>query len=382
MTAPAHSVPPAFIVETRDAAPPEIWGLAPAERIRRSLVRLGATQVETLGPGDAPAPVDNAPAILFRGDYVFDERLVQAIVEARDVVLVEDAGGQPVAAAVAAAQRAEAVKQLRDPSSAGLAGVRRAHKDELAPAYQPALRKSVPAFLRRAEPGRVREIEDHLFAASYKGITDLVTKWVWPRPAAAVTRVLARGRVHPTVVTVVSLALAAAAVWLFATATFGLGLLAAWAMTFLDTVDGKLARVTLTSSSAGHVLDHGLDLIHPPFWWLAWGLGLGPESGVGWATVVVVAGYLVGRLQEGLFLLAFDMETHSWKPVDAMFRTITARRNPNLILLTVGFLGGRPDLGMAMVALWTLASLGFHAVRLSQAYRARRRGEKVRPWGA
>ena len=42
-------------------------------------------------------------------------------------------------------------------------------------------------------------------------------------------------------------------------------------MTFLDTVDGKLARVTLTSSPFGNVLDHSLDLIHPPFWYWAWG---------------------------------------------------------------------------------------------------------------
>ena len=52
------------------------------------------------------------------------------------------------------------------------------------------------------------------------------------------------------------------------------GLVCAWAMTFLDTVDGKLARVTLTSSRIGDVMDHGLDLVHPPFWWWAWGIGL------------------------------------------------------------------------------------------------------------
>ena len=51
-------------------------------------------------------------------------------------------------------------------------------------------------------------------------------------------------------------------------------------MTFLDTVDGKLARVTLTSSRFGNWLDHGNDIIHPPLWWLclANGLALGsPE---------------------------------------------------------------------------------------------------------
>ena len=94
----------------------------------------------------------------------------------------------------------------------------------------------------------------------------------------------------------------------------------------------------------------------------------------------MVAGYFAGRLLEGLFLLLFRFETHSWRPIDALFRTVTARRNPNLLLLSVGAVAGRADLGRQMVALWTLASLGFHAVRLVQAGLARRRGGSVTPF--
>jgi phosphatidylglycerophosphate synthase len=149
-------------------------------------------------------------------------------------------------------------------------------------------------------------------------------------------------------------------------------------MTFLDTVDGKLARVTLTSSRVGNVLDHSLDLIHPPFWYLAWGHAL-PAS-LEWATAVVVGGYFAGRLLEGIFLLAFEMESHCWRPIDSLFRTITARRNPNLIFLSVGTLAGRPDLGLVMVALWTIVCFAFHGVRLVQAFRLRGRGGVIEPW--
>jgi hypothetical protein len=41
---------------------------------------------------------------------------------------------------------------------------------------------------------------------------------------------------------------------------------------------------------------------------------------------------------------------------------------------------GRPDLGMLLVAGWTLASLVFHGLRLTQAGLVRRRGEAVEPW--
>jgi hypothetical protein len=61
-------------------------------------------------------------------------------------------------------------------------------------------------------------------------------------------------------------------------------------------------------------------------------------------------------------------------------RTITARRNPNLILFTVATLAGRPDLGLVMVAGWTAISLAFHALALLQALRVRARGGVVKPW--
>ena len=80
------------------------------------------------------------------------------------------------------------------------------------------------------------------------------------------------------------------------------------------------------------------------------------------------------------FLLAFKIEIHCWRPIDALFRTITARRNPNMILLTVGTLGGRPDLGLLMVAIWTVVSLGFHSERFLQALWERSRGDRISSW--
>ena len=252
--------------------------------------------------------------------------------------------------------------------------------DALAPAYLPNLRKRERPYVYAARADSVREVEKRTFDASYKGLTDLVTKWLWPRPAMAATGWCARRGITPNTVTLASWVLAGLALWLFYEGDFGLGLVAAWGMTFLDTVDGKLARVTLTSSKLGDVLDHGLDLLHPPFWYLAWGLGLAVPHPV--STGIVVGGYVVGRLLEGAFLAAFRFETHSWRPLDGAFRTVTARRNPNLILLTVAAVAGRPDLGLVMVALWTVASLLFHTVRLAQAFRARARGEEVVAWDA
>lgn len=379
---PPNAAPAAWIVAPRNTPTCAIWGLSPEERLRRSLERAGCAEVHTLRGDETADPGGSGPGLVLRADWIYDERVITALATTQDAVLLSPAAptamGEPLAACVGSERVGEMLTWLRSREGGNPPGLRVLGAGELVPAYIAALRKYEPPYLYPARAELVPSIEERTFAASYKGSTDLVTKWLWPRPALAVTRVLAGWRTHPNTITVASWLFAGLAFWLFAKGHFGAGLLAAWLMTFLDTVDGKLARVTLTSSRIGHVLDHGLDLTHPPFWWFAWGVGLGwPYEPV---TLVVVGGYFVGRALEGIFLLAFGMETHCWRPIDTLFRTITARRNPNLLLLSVGTLGGRPDLGFVMVALWTIASLLFHTLRLLQAFVKRWRGVRIEPW--
>ena len=91
---------------------------------------------------------------------------------------------------------------------------------------------------------------------------------------------------------------------------------------------------------------------------------------------VILAGYVGGRLCEGafqLFIARFSIFT--WRPFDSWFRLIAARRNPNMIALTVSLALGRPDLGLMAVALWTVLSTAILA-RATAAGRAR----QTRAW--
>ena len=370
-----------------DSRPVEVWGLSPTERLRRCLRAAGVADADVACGADPPLVESGTAMLAFRGDYVFDERVVRVLVErhagrhadtSRSLSLIDPQTPSRVVAAYGPA----ATRTIASP--AGPAAVR---PDDVIAPYSSALRKSASAFVLPVRSDTRTRVENHLFHAAYKGVTDAVTKWVWPRPARAVTRLLARGHVSPNVVTGASWLLVGVATWLFVRGQYGAGLACAWLMTFLDTVDGKLARVTCTSSRIGHVLDHSLDLVHPPFWYLAWAMGLAGSCSFGllWSdptTALIVGGYVLGRLLEGAFLLAFGMEIHSWRPIDSAFRTMTARRNPNLILLTLGTAAGWPDLGFHAVAVWTVASLAFHAVRLGQAGVERLRGRSIRTWQA
>jgi hypothetical protein len=89
------------------------------------------------------------------------------------------------------------------------------------------------------------------------------------------------------------------------------------------------------------------------------------------ALAINLAGYVVGRLEEGIFIKAFGIQMHTWRPVDSFFRLITARRNPNIVILLVCTLLGAPIMGFLLVALWTVLSLLFHAVRITQGFLVR-----------
>ena len=348
-------------------SPVRLWGMGSDERLRRSLARAGVAD-----GADAPT------LLLVSAEWVFDESLIKALA-ARPFVALIAPSGEPVAAHVpaedapAAAAAIESADAARLPTTAS-----RIDAEALAPAYNAALRKRESPMLLRLTPQTLPAIERRMFAGSYKGVTDLVTKYVWPAPALQVTRWCAAAGMTPNQVTFASFILVLAAFGLFWTGHFGWGLVAAWGMTFLDTVDGKLARVTLTSSKIGNAFDHGIDLVHPPFWWWAWIVGLqaGPTQldQPGLIIAIVAGGYVLQRMQEGLFIGLFKLEIHIWRRFDSFFRLITTRRNPNLIMLTVAALVGRPDLGMLAVAAWTVASIAVHGVRIVQAFWAARRG--------
>lgn len=352
-----------------------IWGISVRDRLVRSLDIVGARVAD---PGE---PISQR-ALYLRTDHVFDERVLEGLLHVgRDIVLEGDRG--PAAVCAGPDQADRALEVLRGAPADGFAP---SSPNQLASDFDPVLRRRSPPYALAVEAGRTREVEDHLFRAAYKTVTDAVTKWVWPRPARQVTRWCVRFGVTPNTVTAVSYVLALAVTVLWAQGAFAGGLLLAWCMTFLDTVDGKLARVTLRSSPFGQVFDHGLDLVHPPIWWAAWAWGLtAGEPGFGahtMAMAVVVGGYVIGRLLEGVFLLAFRMEMFIWRPFDGQFRLVIARRNPNLVLLSLSALLGQPAWGLAAVASWTAASIAIQLVRIEQAFRTRRAGDSIETWFA
>ncbi len=340
-----------------------LWGLTPQERLRRALRLAGVTRIV-----ESPAEAVADSYVLMRADWVYDASLIRELVQRPGAALIGE-GGLPVAAHVTAAQASAVMACLAGGSGAPLpGGLEVLDAEGLAGSYNRSLRKRETPLLAPVTGQNAAALEKRLFAGSYKGTTDIVTKYVWPRPARMVTKWCALAGITPNQVTFTSLLLVILTFWAFWQGAFALGLAMAWVMTFLDTVDGKLARVTLTSTRIGNVFDHGIDLIHPPFWWWAWIVGLGASfSAPGLVLALVDGGYVLQRLEEGYFSRRHGFHIHVWHRFDSFFRLITARRNPNLVILTISVIFGRPDAGMIVVAVWVVLCLFIHALRLWQA---------------
>jgi phosphatidylglycerophosphate synthase len=358
---------------------PTLFGLSTDERLRRQFAGEGVAICLT---PDAAAHHDGSVSVVL-AEAVLDQPLVPVLIETPKLLLMGEGpcGNKPLAAHVQARDVATTVAFLSGAKSISPGfdlNIRAPGELELG--FWKTLRKRETPYALAVSSDTVESVEWRMFKGTYKGATDIVTKYLWPVPAFHATRWLAALGVSANMVTAFGFILMVLAFWLFLKGDFALGLAAAWLMTFLDTVDGKLARVTLTSSKWGDIFDHGIDLLHPPFWYVAWAMGLGavglawPPSTFWLVIAAILGGYVAQRMMEGIAIKWLGLEIHIWRKLDTLFRQITARRNPNLILLTAGVLIGRPDWGLIAVAIWTLTCLLLHGVQLVQALSARRGG--------
>jgi len=350
-----------------------LWGITARERLRR----IAAAQ-------KLPFDTQHGGALILANlSYVFDPTWLTYLTRHPGTVLTRE--GVPVLAHVAAEDRDPVVRAIRagDPLPPHL-HVNPAERQE--GIFNEALRKRERPFAELLVPANVPAVERASYVGAYKGVTDVLTKYLWPEWAFGLTRLAARIGLSPNGVTAIGTLLCIIATVAFWHGWFWTGLATGLIFMVLDTVDGKLARCTITSSALGNAWDHGIDLVHPPIWWWAWATGCAaygrPLSDAAFWSVIaaMLFGYVAQRLIEGAFIVRFGMHIHVWRPFDSRFRLVTARRNPNMVILFAALLVGRPDWGIVAVAIWTMLSLAVHMVRLLQAIVATRGGRPVVSW--
>ena len=351
-----------------------LFGMDATERVCRIAANAGFECADT--------PQAERSAILANMAFAWDPAWLKLVASRPGSALM--AGEVPVLAHALDAEQADAAREAML-SGGSLTAFERLDSEISELSYD-ELRKKERPFVLRLSPDSADSVERAAYDASYKGVTDALTLYLWRKPAFYLTRWAAEAGLSPNTVTGVGAALCVLAFFYFWFGNYWLGIAAGFAFMVLDTVDGKLARCTGASSKWGNVFDHGIDLLHPPFWWWAWAHGLeryGTPVEPVYETMLlatIVIGYIAQRVIEGIFIARFNMHIHVWRKIDSQFRLITARRNPNMVILVAALLFGRPDVGLELVALWTILSLIFHTVRLAQAEMQSWRGERLESW--
>lgn len=314
-----------------------------------------------------------APLLVFEADCVIDARLLQFLANQSGTLAACSGEGRERAAVL----RIDGPFSLEGHTEGKLPrlidfgvahGALQALPLESIPSYIKKLRRELPIFLFRVTDVTSRDkAERFLFWSNYKGSTDFFTKYVYPPLVWRMVRPLSRWRVHPNVVTLFNVCITFLAVPLFAWEWWWMGFLLAYIMSVLDSVDGKLARLTFTSSWFGNILDHGLDIVHPPLWYFGWAWGLsGGDTGslVFQAAVWMAVIYALDRVVAGVFNRRLGRSIHGYTSLDERMRTFISRRNINLPLFLIGWMLDVPVPTFLLIVLWQIVCFVFHVERL------------------
>ena len=307
--------------------------------------------------------------IFLSGDAVYDGRVLDHIVQegsghavrqgARGALfLSRSEAGQ---LAVQAANWAEALTWATDHLAT-------CSTSDLNP-YVASLRLHMPAYIYHLRAEENVRIVDHLmYKRTFKGAIDGVARYGYYHLVRWITRRLSSGTTAPNLYTVLSVLCVWGASPLIVWGYAGVGLALAWCGVILDSVDGKLARLRLHLSDAMGDFEHLAAMPGLGLWFLAtgWHLSGGyllAGQPVVYATWVLVTLFLADKICSGLFKKFVGRELFDYRPVDALFHIVAARRNIALLLLTVGALCGQLEVSFYALVAWMGTTFGFHLLR-------------------
>ena len=351
-----------------DPEAPFDLGRLRADLSRRYDIDVRLIEVDDSAPGQIGAAGSAGSALVCDGDVVHDDRVLDHLLAVGPGHAV---GGQDIAAAhlsiaslqahIASGKRAD-VTALPDVHTTALA--------ELG-AYVPDLRLTMSPFLVRIADARgLRRVDHLLFHRTFKGVIDAVARYGYYHLVRCMTRWLSRTAISPNLLTLLSIVGVWAAIPCFATGRIGWGVLCAWVGVILDSIDGKLARLTINLSDAMGTLEHAAAMPGLGLWFVAlgWHLSQGRLLSVTPASVacwVLVVSFLADKILTGLFSKLFGYELFDARPLDAAFHLIAARRNIHLLLLSGGAAVGAVAPAFEWMAIGMVGSFAFHALRFA-----------------
>ena len=177
-----------------------------------------------------------------------------------------------------------------------------------------------------------------------------------------IVRRLAPTAITANQVTLVTTVLGFAVAALYLTGWLRVGVLLAIFVEVLDGVDGKLARITRTTSKAGEY-EHILDFFYENSWWLALGRFLSTNgSPFAWiAALIMVAFDLTDNIVYSIADVRWGRSVDNATPFLSRFRLIAGRRNIYTWIFLPGFFLGAPAFSFYLAVAWAGVTAVIHA---------------------
>jgi hypothetical protein len=169
-----------------------LWSLDAGQRLRLQLSEISKESTEGLAEicwlvdvGDVPL---EGQILLFNGHFLFENRTIKGVLDASNTVLLH--GNESAAAFIDVDHLASVLGVMHNPGQQLPDEVQRITTNDLE-SFDITLRRSTIPLLEPVSSERKEELENELYGNAYRGITDLVTKFVWPRPAKQAVHVSA-----------------------------------------------------------------------------------------------------------------------------------------------------------------------------------------------
>ena len=415
MTDPSPA-PLIWIDATRPAAGWHLWGMTLVERLlregarrgvrqavvvvsaestpeatylRRDLTRLFDIDVHVVDSTDVDATrsqLIDAGATRFLitdGDVVHDDRVLDYLFTVGPGSAVVGEQVSSVQTIAAHLSHADLQALASDPAVADATDLPGVNTTQLAQLghYVADLRLTMAPFLLRiTDREELRRVDRLLFQRTFKGVIDAIARYGYYHFVRFTTRWLSRTTVSPNLLTVLSILGIWLAIPCFAAGQIGWGITSAWVGVILDSVDGKLARLTVHLSDAMGALEHATAMPGLGLWFVGLGwhltgghlLSVSPVSVACWA---LVSTFLADKILTGAFRKVFGYELFDARPLDAAFHLIAARRNMQLLLLTIGAATDAIATAYQYMAAGMIGSFAFHAVRFGWIAEPKRRAK-------
>ncbi len=311
------------------------------------------------GCGEIFSP--NVDVIVLDGDGIYDDRILETLLQStKPLRIAFQSETDPLAIRV----RSDAITDMKNLHTIPLDAISVAEMTT----YVRFLRRSVvPVFRKVFSEDNLRHIENDLYERTFKGAMEFIATYGYKYPVREMTRWVAKTNITPNTITGAAVFCSFAAIPLLWIGMVIPGLLLAASFIVLDSLDGKLARLTFRLSHVADRVDHLTSLPTRMGWYsgLGWTLSGGQLSsleGIGGLLLTVLP--LLDKLNLNYCNHRLGRSLLDFRELDRRVHLFTVRRN-DIFMLLVGSFAGLLPYAYGIAVIWMCLTWLWHSVRLA-----------------